>query len=206
MNNYPIPNVGTMTSTGLTAQQMNIIWQNIVLQCLGITPSGPTDSAAYSQVRIDWPTPGQPAWIITDDVAFIRAVEIPDEYNTAHEVQPVTVAPPLYPEDTIYTRIWQVDLIFYGPNSFDHARQVKDCIFQDFVRDILSTSNLYPETVVGTPRRAPELFQNQWWERSGFSIRMNEQITDTLTKQAIQSVEVITQSEMGIISDVVVEV
>lgn len=204
MSSYPVPNVGTMTSTGLTAQQMAIIWQNILLQCLGISPSGPTDASAYSQVRIDWPTPGQPAWAITQDVAFIRAIETPDDYNTAHEVQPVVEFSQTFPENTIYTRVWQIDLIFYGPNSFDHSRQVKDCIFQDFVRDILETSNLYPETVVGTSRRTPELFQNQWWERSGFSIRLNEQVTDSLTKQAIRSVEVALQSEAGIISDVVV--
>jgi hypothetical protein len=194
-----------MTSTGLTAQQMNVIWQNIVLQCLGITPSGPTDSAAYSQVRIDWPTPGQPSWAITEDTAFIRAIEIPDEYNTAHEVQPNEGDGQTFPENTIYTRVWQVDLIFYGPNSFDRSRQVKDCCFQDFLRDILEASNLYPESIIGTPRRTPELFQNQWWERSGFSIRMYEQITDSLTKQAVQSVEVVLQSPAGIISDVVVE-
>ena len=205
MSSFVVPNVGTMTSTGLTAQQMSVIWQNIVLQCLGIAPSGPTDSAAYSQVRIDWPTPGAPAWAITEDKAFIRAVEVPDEYNTAHEVQPISISGRTYPENTIYTRVWQVDLIFYGPNSFDHSRQVKDCCFQDFLRDTLETSNLYLESVIGTPRRTPELFQNQWWERSGFSIRMNEQVTDSLTKNAVQSVEVALQSPAGIISDVVVE-
>jgi len=205
VSSFVVPNVGTMTSTGLTAQQMSVIWQNIVLQCLGIAPSGPTDSAAYSQVRIDWPTPGAPAWAITEDKAFIRAVEVPDEYNTAHEVQPISISGRTYPENTIYTRVWQVDLIFYGPNSFDHSRQVKDCCFQDFLRDTLETSNLYLESVIGTPRRTPELFQNQWWERSGFSIRMNEQVTDSLTKNAVQSVEVALQSPAGIISDVVVE-
>src|ERR1035437_5329069 len=190
-----------MTSTGLTAQQISIIWQNIVLQCLAIAPSGPTDASAYSQVRIDWPTPGQPAWAITQDVAFIQAVEVPDDYNTAHEVQPIVEFGQTFPENTIYTRVWQIDLIFYGPNSFDHSRQVKDCIFQDFVRDILEASNLYPETVVGTSRRTPELFQNQWWERNGFSIRMNEQITDSLTKQAIQSVEFTVEDAGGIVTE-----
>jgi len=205
VSSYVVPNVGTMTSTGLSAQQVSVIWQDIVLQCLGISPSGPTDEAAYLQVRINWPTPGAPAWAITEDRAFIRAVEVPDEYNTAHEVQPVTVALPTYPEETIYTRVWQVDLIFYGPNSFDHARQVKDCCFQDFLRAILEASNLYLITTIGTESRNPELFQNQWWERSGFSIRMNEQVTDSLTKQAIKSAEVVLQIEAGIISDMVVE-
>ena len=205
MSNFAVPNVGTMASTGLTQQQVSIIWQNIVLRCLGITPSGPTDSVAYSQVRIDWPTPGAPAWSITDDVAFIRATETPDRYNTAHEVQPVETAGTTFIETTIYTRVWELAFIFYGPNAFDRARQMKACLYQDFVHDTLQASNLYLDTAIGTPRRNPELFQNQWWERTDFSARMNEQVTDTLTKQTMQSVEVTLETEHGIISDVVVQ-
>jgi hypothetical protein len=187
-----------MTSTGLTDSQMSVVWQNIVLQCLGITPSGPTDAAAYSQVRVDWPVAGQPAWPITSDVAFIRAVVVPDSYNAAHEVQPTSTPFDTFPEQSIYTRVWQLSLIFYGPNSFDRARQVQACLYQDFVHDILSASNVYLDTVIGTPRRSPELFQNQWWPRSDFSARMNEQVTDTLTKQTIQSVELILEDADGI--------
>ena len=205
MSSFPVPNVGTMTSTGLTAQQLAVIWQNLVLQCLGIAPSGPTDNAAYSQVRIDWPTPGQPAWPITQDVAFIRVTEVPDPYNTAHEIQPVSQPGLTYPETTIYTRVWEVSFIFYGPNAFDRARQVKACLYQDFVHDALAGSKLYLDTVIGTPRRNPQLFQKQWWDRTDFSARINEQVTDTLTKNTIQSVEVQLQSALGIISDVVVE-
>ena len=205
MSSFPVPNVGTMTSTGLTQAQVSNIWQNLVLQCLGISPSGPTDNAAYSQVRVDWPTPGQPAWDIKQDVAFIRATEAPDRYNTAHEIQPVTQPGTTYPETIIYTRVWELSFIFYGPNAFDRARQVKACLYQDFVHDALAASNLYLNTVIGTPRRNPELFQNQWWERTDYTAQMNEQVTDTLTKQAAQSVEVRLQSALGIISDVVVE-
>ena len=205
MSSYVVPNVGTMTSTGLTAQQMSILFQNITLQCLGITPSGPTDQQAYFNVRIDWPTAGQPAWAITDDIAFLRCAEVQDRYNTAHEVQPVTQEPPTYPETTIYTRVWQTDFIFYGPNSFDRARQVKACLYQDFVHAILEASNLYLDTVIGTPRRKPELFQNQWWERTGFSARMNEQVTDVLVKPAIQLANIILEDVNGIFAEITVD-
>jgi len=205
VSSYVVPNVGTMTSTGLTAQQMSILFQNITLQCLGITPSGPTDQQAYFNVRIDWPTAGQPAWAITDDIAFLRCAEVQDRYNTAHEVQPVTQEPPTYPETTIYTRVWQTDFIFYGPNSFDRARQVKACLYQDFVHAILEASNLYLDTVIGTPRRKPELFQNQWWERTGFSARMNEQVTDVLVKPAIQLANIILEDVNGIFAEITVD-
>ena len=204
MSSYPVPGVGTMKSTGLIDQQLAVVWQNIVLQCLGITPASPKDSTAYTQVRIDWPLPGQPAFSTSQDVCFLRVVEVQNAYNLVHEVQPVAVQAKTYPETTIYTRVWECGFIFYGPNSFDHARQVKACLYQDFVHDILSASNVYLDTAIGTPRRSPEMFQNQWWARTDFSVRMNEQVTDTLTKQTIQSDEVILEDESGIISDVVV--
>ena len=194
-----------MESTALTDAQMSVVWQNIVLQCLGITPAGPTDPVAYSQVRIDWPQPGQPAWPINSDVAFLRAVVVPDPYNAAHEAQLPSQVGETYTEATIYTRVWQVSFIFYGPNSFDHARQVQACLYQDFVHDILSASNIYLDTVIGTPRRNPELFQNQWWLRTDFSARMNEMVTDTLDKQTIQSVEIIIEDADGIFDEIEVE-
>jgi hypothetical protein len=98
-----------------------------------------------------------------------------------------------------------LSFIFYGPNAFDRARQVKACLYQDFVHDALQASNMYLDTFIGTPSRNPELFQNQWWERTDFSARMNEHVTDTLTKQTMQSVEVTLETEHGIISDVVVQ-
>ncbi len=205
MSNFAVPGVGTMTSTGITDSQMSVIWQNILLKCLGITPSGPTDAAAYSQVRIDWPIPGQPAWKVGDDMAFIRAVVVPDEYSAAHEAQPPAEAGTLIPENTIYTRVWQLSFIFYGPNSFDRARQVQACLYQDFVHDILSASNIYLDTVIGTPRRSPELFQNQWWPRSDFAARMNEMVTDTLDKQTITNVELILNDALGVFDEIEVE-
>jgi hypothetical protein len=205
--NYVIPNVGTMSSTALTDAQAAVIIQNLVLLFLGITPSSPTDEAAYGAVRIEWPVDGDPAWLISEDVAFVRVTEAAEPYNAAHEVQqPNESTEGEYPEQTVYTRGWNVDMIFYGPNSFDHARQVKTCLYQDFSHDILSASNLYTITSsgIGTARRSPELFQNQWWPRTDFSFRMYEQVTESLTKPAVESVEIIISTADGIQSDIVV--
>jgi hypothetical protein len=203
MSSYAIPNVGTMTSTGLTDTQVAAIIQSLVCLCLGIDTA--TDALSGSRVRIDWPVPGQPAWLITDDVAFVRVTEAEEAYNAAHEPQAAGVADDgTYTESTIYTRGWDVYLVFYGPNSFDRARQVKACMNQDFTGAILNESNLYPFTVTGTPRRAPELFENQWWPRTDYSFRMYEQVTDALDKGAVESVEVIIRDEDGNGSDIIV--
>lgn len=201
MSTFTVPGVGVMASTALTAQQVSVLFQNLVLQSLGIAPASPTDESAYEQVRIDWPTNGQPDWKITDDVAFIRAVEVPDDYNFPHEVQATNTNTENYIESTIYARVWGVHFVFYGPNSFDRARQLKSCLYQTFAHDILAASNLYLIITLGTPRRFPELFTNDWWERVDFSVRMNEGVTDTLTKPSMASVEVIIEDSDGILSD-----
>lgn len=205
MSSYPVPGVGTMTSTAYSAQAMQTLWQDLVLQCLGIAPSGPTDSVAYSAVRINWPTQGQPAWKITQDVAFVRAVEVPDAYNAAHEVQLNGQMGTTYPEQTIYTRVWEVGFTFYGPNSFDRARQVKACLYQSFTHDALASAKLYLDTVIGTPRRTPEFFDAQWWERVSFNARLNEQVTDTLVKNTINAVEVIIATPTGIAATIPID-
>lgn len=205
MSSFNIPGVGTMASSALSPAQVSVLFQDLVLLMLGVTPSGPSDEAAYSQVRIDWPTGGQPDWKLTDDIAFIRAIEVEDDYNFPHEVQPISTLGAAYTETTRYARVWQMSFTFYGPNSFDRARQVKSCLYEDFSHDILAASNLYLITTLGTPRRAPELFANDWWERVDFSVRMNEAVVDTLDQPTMASVEVIIEDADGIVSDFTIE-
>jgi hypothetical protein len=92
-----------------------------------------------------------------------------------------------------YTRVWSIAFAIYGPNSFDHARLIKSALFMDWTHDILAASNLYAVMDISDPRRVPELFSGQWWERVDFSCRFNEGITETTTTPSIASVEVILQ-------------
>lgn len=196
-SSYIIPNVGTMTSTGLTDTQLATILQSLFVQCLGIDPT--TDTNAYSRVRIDWPVPGQPGFVVTDDVAFIRVTESDEPYNAAHEVQQAGASDDdgNYVEGTIYTRVWGVNVACYGPNSYDHIRQIKACLYQDFTHDILASSNLYVLPVTGTPSRNPEFFDSQWWPRTDFQFSMYEEIADGLNLLSVKSVEIIGSDEDG---------
>lgn len=199
--NYNVPGVGPITSTALTKDQMNVLWQDLVLRCIGITPSGPTDNAAYSRVRIEWPQDGQPDWAITADVAFVESTTEADSYDQIMEHNIVANDDSTYTLTIIYTRVWRVRLVAYGPNSGESLRQVKTCMTLDFAHDTLAQSNLYLLFELGTPKRFPELFTNDWWERWDFSVRMNEQVTDTVVLPTMASVEVILQDRVGIQSD-----
>jgi hypothetical protein len=203
MSTITIPGVGDLTSSALTPVNLNVLFQPLILRMLGIAvdPANPVDPG-YILVRVEWPANGQPDWKATDDVAFIASMEEDDEYNVQHEPQqPIPGSVGNYTRQTVYTRVWLITLTFYGPASSDHARQVKSCMFLDFVRDTLSASNLFEVHTLGTPRRSPELFQSVWYERTTFSFRLNEQVTETIILPAMQSVELIIEDAAGILID-----
>lgn len=201
MSTFDIPGVGPMVSSALTLPQLNVIWQKLVQQCLGIDPA--TDDLANARVRIDFAGDGQPAWRINEDIAFVQVVEEPDSYNEIHNEDYDQGDDLTETASTIiYTRVHRVSIDFWGPNSWDRARQVKSCMFLDFVHDTLSTSNLYLITEFATPRRAPENYVGQWWERVYFSVRMNEQVTETMSVPTMSTLEVIIETKDGIVADI----
>ena len=67
----------------------------------------------YAAVRVDWQTQGQPAQTITEDIAYLRCVEVDDNYNRVRDVQTLpNTADPGYPTNpttvvqlTTYQRI-----------------------------------------------------------------------------------------------------
>lgn len=103
-----------------------------------------------------------------------------------------------------YTRVWRVSWNFYGDNSFDQARLIRDAMFLDWTAQELSLSNLYLVTDVGRVVYIPELFQGQWFKRSDISMRLNEAVTDTIVVNAIESAEVIGYTNDGEVFDIVV--
>lgn len=205
-SSYTFPGVGlgqTLVSTALSPQAISTALQSLTVTMLGIDPT--TDTAAYSKVRIDFPTKGDPAWGIGDDVCLIKAIEEDSAYN---RVRDRVLAPndetTVLATDT-YVRVWRVTWTFYGPNSFDHARLLKSALFSfDFAHDALLASNLVCVTDFPAPMRAPELFQGQWWERTDFSLRLNEAVTETVTIPTIASAEVQLWTAKGEVADLTI--
>jgi hypothetical protein len=152
------------------------------------------DANAYYNVRVGWQQTGQPAFLITDDICTITATLSDDDYNrirntiySPNDVESLT-------QTTCYTRVWRIAFSLYGPNSFDHARLLKSAMFMGWAHDILGQNELYLVTNVSDPRRIPELADGQWWERSDFSVRLNELVTETITAAVIASAEVIVKA------------
>jgi len=183
-----------------TINELNIIFQAMILQILGYEKTGsPADysEAAYTAVRVAWPTYGAPAWKITDDVAFIHTIEDDDPINRQREVEYSENGPTELDEEVSYTRVLSLNVIFYGPTSFHNAQVVRDGMFREKYRRVLSQNNIYLIPDIVSPRRAPELFQSQWWERTDLDLSFNEKIKKTDEISIIEIADIILVSNDG---------
>lgn len=185
-----------------TINELNILFQAMILQILGYEKVGsPADytEEAYSKVRVSWQTYGAPAWKITDDVAFIQTSEEDEPINRQREVDYTEslLGPEPLDEEVSYTRVLNLAIIFYGPNSFHNAQVVRDGIFREVYRRPLSQNNIYLIPDVAAPRRVPEQFQSQWWERVDLELRFNEKIVKSKDIGIIEIADIVVVSDTG---------
>ena len=149
------------------------------------------DPAAYTAVRIGWQTEGQPGWLITDDVVTIEAQLVEDRISEQRNRTDAPNDSQTLMRTTQYTRVWRIDFSLYGPNSFDHARLIQSALLLGWVHDVFAQQYLWMLPNLKIPRRIPELFDEQWWERSDFSVRFYEGVIETVTVPLMRSVDVI---------------
>lgn len=195
MASITYPTTGqTLTSTALTPQQAQTIYQSITCTLLGIAD---TDPAANTAVRKSWQTEGAPAWAITDDICFVRCVTekgwyslVRDQGITQNQDGSVTIV-------REYTRIWRIFWNVWGPNGFDHARAIRSGLLLEVSSEPLSKSNLYLVTDIDEPMYAPEVDDGRWWERTSLEANFNEQITETITNPSVESVEINLNTDAG---------
>jgi hypothetical protein len=198
--------------TPLIPNTINKALQQATLSMLGLANN------AYSLVRVGWQTTGQPFENVADDICYLRAVEDDDPYNRVRDVKIFATEydEGLYNEGgyggggyvggytqvTTYTRVWRVSWTLYGPNSFDRARMLRSALFSQSSHDLLAGSNLYFVTDVSAPRRVPEYFNGQWWERMDFEAQFNEAVSEVQAMTTVSTVEVIVENANRIVADI----
>jgi hypothetical protein len=184
MSTTTFQNGQTLTSSALTQTQIENAFQVLTTNILG--QGTDPDSA----VRVSWPTGGAPGWEITDDVVFLKATVSDDRVNRSRDRSNANPIDGSLTETVTYIRVWKIDFLLYGPNSLDHARLIKSALFMDWTLATLAASKLAIVLDVRDPRRVPELFEGQWWERSDFSARFNELVTEVSSVPAIASIDI----------------
>ncbi|WP_371378908.1 aldehyde dehydrogenase [Sporomusa aerivorans] len=150
-------------------QLEKLFWQ-ATMQILGLDPTIPEN---VNKVRRTYSTDGQPAWKIDEDVVFIRLFEKEDDYtkqlDSVYEPRASTVI-----KQSARTRVWEVQYVAYGPVAHANINKIKDGVFRQDVKRLLSASSVFLIPNLPTCKRVPELFGGQWWNRWDTSLNFNE--------------------------------
>lgn len=190
----PLPSGQTLVSSALTTAAITQIFGQLTASILTV------------QFRANWPTGGAPAWGITQDVVFIRALQADSEFARVRDELISTNNSSSVNKTIVYTRLWEITWEFWGPNSFDNARVLKDVALDvDLMHDTLNASKLYLITNVGQPVRAPEPYGDQWWERTNLSMRFNELVVAQLVTPRMASLEVLVETPNGLAEDLTIQ-
>lgn len=176
-----------MADTVLTAIQIEDFFQTNTTRMLGLDPDDP---ANQKRVRVAWPAVGAPAWKREQDVTFLQ-VDYSDEQITRQmDVEYSAIDDDNANRAMSYTRVLLVSWIFYGPASFGDADLIRSSLFKPAYKEALAVLNMALVTDVPMPKRMPELFGGQWWERTNFQARFNERVTREAEVPYLQSAEV----------------
>lgn len=177
----------------MTPKQLETAIQGFTCTLLGVDI---TDKVALAGVRLSWQTQGQPFGNNPGvNVVFIRAVPEDSLYDRVRDR--ITVPNPASEDNSsvlyqdLYTRVWRIYWVFYGPDSFDRARVVRSALYQQANHDILALSSLYIAGPITAPIRLPDQSNGQWWERTDFSVLMNEFVVEQTEVSTVESVEIL---------------
>jgi hypothetical protein len=199
-----IPNPPFPYPTPLTPATIDPAFQALTLALLGMPFQGAEANFEFS--RIGWQQRGQPFGEIAEDISFVRCYTVDDQYNRVREEQ--QVPNPADKNDppqsigmlTTYVRVWECSWELYGPNSFDYCRQLRSGLFTQVLHDTFAALGLalYLVTDPAEPQYIPYSSDGQWWKRTDFRARFNENVFEFVVIPVAQSVQVtIDESRLG---------
>ena len=189
-----------MSEKFLTLREVENMFQSVIVSALGWADDSPSKE---NDVRISWPTGGAPAPSIDKDYVFIQVMEQDHPINRQRDVSYEASSPDLL-QSTGYTRVMLVILILYGSGSFDNAQIIRDAMFSQSVKQLLAESDFYIVPDIASPKRMPELFEGQWWERVDFQLTFNNLVVRETEVNEVDSVEVGIETSSGDSAEVII--
>ncbi|NHN33541.1 phage neck terminator protein [Paenibacillus agricola] len=176
-----------MADTILSMKDIEDVFWDMSTRMLGLNPAAP---ANQKRVRVSWPEKGAPAWKREENIAFISVEPDDDPYTRQMDVEYSEIDADNANRAMSYTRVHRVSWICYGPSSFGDTDLIRSSLFKPEYTMALAAVNMALITDVSAPRRSPELFGGQWWERSNFSARFNEKVIRQSEVPYLQSADV----------------
>ena len=169
----------------VTVQQAEEIFRIAVLKCLDL--EGNENSGEL--VRIGWPTGGAPSFTVDQDVAFVSASPASSDNVTRQRSE---LWEPTAPGEAEYKQcgiqVLTIDLVFYGPNSCEHARAVRAKLQMPSLHDYLARNGVALILAANEPVRVPEQRNGSWWERTDYTVQVNTLAETTETIGTIESI------------------
>lgn len=180
-----------------TIKEFENLLQPIIVAILGW-------QATPNNVRIGWIQTGQPAFKITDNVVFITASPVDAEISRHHDSVMEEGSPDI--ETTItFTRVMALDVVAYGSDALDNLTVIRYGMYRATSRNTLADENIYFIPNAPEPRRVPESFAGQWWERGDMKLTFNELMTEIENENAVYSAEIEIQNADEILAEMTVD-
>lgn len=178
-------------------EQFEDIMQGSIVRILGWALTKNND------VRIGWQTTGAPAWDIEKDMVFITAVPQTSPYSREHSIIVENGSPDIN-ISTGFTRVMKLQVICYGKNATENAYKILLGMFKEVPRQELVKEKIFFLPDADAPKRVPELFEGQWWERSDLELFFNELIVDDQQMNAVESVDVEVHDVNGLLTEITI--
>lgn len=187
--------------SSMTIKELENSFWTITMTLLGYDT---TDTTLQDKVRMDWPTQGQPAFDVDEDVIFLKVLPFDDNYNRIRDMsyKVSDSSDTTLVETYSYTRVIGVTWVCYGPNSNTNAQIIRNKMFYDTFNagmELLDSYGLYLVSDIKEPTRIPEEFNNLWWERTDLSMQFNYLVSDDVEVPSVNSVPVEVNGEDFII-------
>ena len=124
-------------------------------------------------IRKKYPVNGSPDWKIDDDILFLNLSEKDDEYAKQFQSVYKTSYGDVIRERS-RTRVWELFITAYGDNSYDLLNKIKDGVFRENIKRILSKNAVFLIPNLPTIQSMPEMFSGKWWNRFDLPLYFNE--------------------------------
>lgn len=167
--------------------ELENIFRRQIMVLLGFDPD--VQYPAGDPVRISWPAEGQPDINVGDDVIYVKLYDAGGQEIARTIFSEARYAFGQRLETRSQTRVWRLELIAYGPGSYDALYLVKRKLQQN-EGALLRSEEIFLVPQPLSPQRAPEYKNSLWFERSDLMLVFYENATEETAVPAIREVTV----------------
>lgn len=98
--------------------------------------------ADNTNVSLLYPVDKPPEGSTEDNTVFVRLLEKESDYSKQLDVSYIATESSIV-KHASRTRVWELQLAAYGPNAYDNINRLKDGVFRQDIKQLLSESGVF---------------------------------------------------------------